>query len=326
MKTDKEYPATHSMSTAWYFVDKDDNVAIFDIEDNGPIPTEASKSDSSISELCFDDPIVNTDGTKRLNFTDEQVELMFKGAWQPEVKDDFYWSDDVFQIDLLREGEFLDYLAKHQKKKRESWDHSMEPICLSKKLGIYLVDLDGYSFGKGLNNPHAKYLIESGIILRFCACPYYDSFTDEWERYDKFYPEANCPYYLYSNDWDAFFAHRRLNVPLHPMKLSQMPEHLKNKITRVNLRFSESEKVQIASETPCYQTSWDDGFGCLVTPEGAVYLEVEMPSGEMVFVRNDEVSRIGGTIPEGLPLILPASQVEILKTLDINKSFKSRKE
>ena len=79
MKTDKEYPATHSMSTAWYFVDKDDNVAIFDIEDNGPIPTEASKSDSSISELCFDDPIVNTDGTKRLNFTDEQVELMLVG-------------------------------------------------------------------------------------------------------------------------------------------------------------------------------------------------------------------------------------------------------
>ena len=28
MKTDKESPATHSMSTAWYMVDDDDNVAI----------------------------------------------------------------------------------------------------------------------------------------------------------------------------------------------------------------------------------------------------------------------------------------------------------
>lgn len=28
MLLDKEYPATHSMSTAWYMVDDDDNVAI----------------------------------------------------------------------------------------------------------------------------------------------------------------------------------------------------------------------------------------------------------------------------------------------------------
>ena len=34
MKTNKEYPATHSMSTAWYCVDEDGNVGIFDIDDN----------------------------------------------------------------------------------------------------------------------------------------------------------------------------------------------------------------------------------------------------------------------------------------------------
>lgn len=33
MKLFKEYPATHSMSTAWYCVDEDGNVWIFDIED-----------------------------------------------------------------------------------------------------------------------------------------------------------------------------------------------------------------------------------------------------------------------------------------------------
>lgn len=38
MKTDKEYPATHSMSTAWYCADEEGNVAIIDIEDDGPVP------------------------------------------------------------------------------------------------------------------------------------------------------------------------------------------------------------------------------------------------------------------------------------------------
>lgn len=38
MKTDKEYPATYSMSTAWYCTDEERNVAIIDIEDEGPVP------------------------------------------------------------------------------------------------------------------------------------------------------------------------------------------------------------------------------------------------------------------------------------------------
>ena len=38
MKIDKEYPATHSMDTAWYCVDEDGNVGIFQIDENGPVP------------------------------------------------------------------------------------------------------------------------------------------------------------------------------------------------------------------------------------------------------------------------------------------------
>ena len=38
MLLDKEYPATHSMSTAWYMVDDDDNVAIIEYNENGPVP------------------------------------------------------------------------------------------------------------------------------------------------------------------------------------------------------------------------------------------------------------------------------------------------
>lgn len=36
MKTNTEYPATHSMSTAWYIVADDGNVGILDYNENGP--------------------------------------------------------------------------------------------------------------------------------------------------------------------------------------------------------------------------------------------------------------------------------------------------
>lgn len=38
MKFDKEYPATHSMETAWYAADEDGNIALIMYNDNGPVP------------------------------------------------------------------------------------------------------------------------------------------------------------------------------------------------------------------------------------------------------------------------------------------------
>ena len=38
MKKNKEYPATHSMDTAWFACDLDGNIAIFQFEENGPGP------------------------------------------------------------------------------------------------------------------------------------------------------------------------------------------------------------------------------------------------------------------------------------------------
>lgn len=38
MKFDKEYPAIHSMETAWYAADEDGNVALIMYNDNGPVP------------------------------------------------------------------------------------------------------------------------------------------------------------------------------------------------------------------------------------------------------------------------------------------------
>ena len=51
MKTDKEYPATHSMATAWYMVDDDDNVAIIEYNENGPVPCDVPEE--ATEDLLF---------------------------------------------------------------------------------------------------------------------------------------------------------------------------------------------------------------------------------------------------------------------------------
>jgi hypothetical protein len=87
-------------------------------------------------------------------------------------------------------------------------------------------------------------------------------------------------------------------VPKNPVKLSQMPEHLRDKITRLNLRFSESQAIQIAAETPCYQSIYHDDYP---SDNGYYYAEAIMPSGERVLVLNTETKNI----PAGIPMIRP---------------------
>ena len=77
-----------------------------------------------------------------------------------------------------------------------------------------------------------------------------------------------------------------------------MPAHLRDKITRLNLRFSDSEAIQIAAEIPCYQSIYHDDFR---SDNGYYYAEAIMPSGERVLVLNTE----NKNLPEGIPLIRP---------------------
>lgn len=294
----KEYPATHSMSTSWFFVDKDDNIAIFDIHDNGPVPVEALDTDEGIETLCFDSPVVsNSDGLKVLNLTDEQVELMLSGLWTTRTDDHPYWFDEIFHIDVNREKEFLDYLSVQQKKVKDDWDDRFQPVCLSRKLGYYMVSLDEDD-DRVKENPHVRFLFESGIVLRYCGRPEYDNFGEQWENFTEFYAQGSCPYYLYDNDYLAEEPHKRVGVPQYPVKLSQMPAHLRDKITRLNLRFSDSEAIQIAAEIPCYQSIYHDDFR---SDNGYYYAEAIMPSGERVLVLNME----NKNLPEGIPLIRP---------------------
>ena len=139
--------------------------------------------------------------------------------------------------------------------------------------------------------------------------PDYDNLFYAYEE-EEVPASDSCPYYLYGNDYDEFYPHKRYAAPKYPMKLSQMPSHLHDKVLRLDLNFSECESIQIAHELPCYSYgSWTS----LQSPEGYSYYEDQMPSGEVVYCLDCENEEFVRNLPENVPRIL--SREQALKTL-----------
>ena len=131
MKTDKEYPATHSMWTAWFAIDIDGNVAIMECDDNGPAPIEAPKDETSDSLLLE----TLTDSENRIKYTDEQLLLMMKSSITPKeyTRDDYNFENiwgNICQIN----PEKLPLLKEAAAQNSEN-----VLICLSENLNLWYV-------------------------------------------------------------------------------------------------------------------------------------------------------------------------------------------
>ncbi len=245
MRIDKEYPATHSMSTAWYVSDEEDNVAIMDYNDNGPVPWETEQTciESLIYGHCEN---YDTDDFIPIDLTDDQIDDLMENPHQPE--DENLWFDCIFEIDLEEEHDFLE-LAKNP-------DIQIE-LCISKKRGLYSVDCYDSTEKRGkkyvaIESSTLKKIIDRGMIKQIYKAK--DFFiNDEW-RDDKLHFErqfTSAPYYIYKQPyWNELLA-ERLNIPLNPVKLNQFPIALRNRVFRVPIKFRECKQFQIAEWTPC---------------------------------------------------------------------------
>ena len=83
MKIDKEYPATHSMSTAWYLVDDEGHVGIMDYNEHGPVPWGIGENSTMDLVLQIEYDSDNTEVMFKL--TDEQVLEILASAQKPKV-------------------------------------------------------------------------------------------------------------------------------------------------------------------------------------------------------------------------------------------------
>lgn len=126
MKTDKEYPATHSMSTAWYVADEEGNVAIIDYNENGPVPWETEQE--SIEDLVFGHEEEND--YIPINLTSDQINDLITNPRTPKIDEDvcFY---SVLRIDKKQAVSFIKSLKKT----------SIKYFNISKEQSLYMVDM-----------------------------------------------------------------------------------------------------------------------------------------------------------------------------------------
>lgn len=256
MKTYKEYPATHSMSTAWYVADEEGNVGIIDFNENGPVPWETEET--CIEELVYG----HEENYKNKRFlpialTDEQIDDLMENPHSPE--EEKFWYDCIVQIDLEKETAFFE-LAKNQ-------DFEIE-LCVSKERGLYGIDAYHCTSESEINGRYQilhssslKKMIEQGIILQvFDRINYWmnDEWVDDVIVHKKEFSKA--PYYLFHQPYWTEELPICMNVPKHPVKIEQFPKELKERVLRIPVIFKETESFQIAKWHPCSMSSNDTQY------------------------------------------------------------------
>ena len=222
MKGKKEYPATHSMSTAWYAADEEGNVAIIDYNENGPVPWEYEQT--SIEELVFGHD--ELDKFIRINLTKEQIfELL-------EDSDRNYGLYSVIQIDNAQKQSF----------KKRMKDAKVSCVLISEEEGLFLIDR--YDF----ENAFPKMMWSNRIYN------VKDFDIDEEYKDGKIAFKGNfqsAPYFIYAQPYNPDFLTERLNIPDNPVKLDQFPEPFRQRVPILPVRFRDSQKLQIAEWIPC---------------------------------------------------------------------------
>lgn len=182
MITDKEYPATHSLDTAWYCVDEEGNVGIVSIEENGPIPEEWEQGLEANDMFWHDFSTIGIDGIRDLSLTPAQIEMMLLPLEMPDI-----WEESKYELmikDTKTDTSWVKYYHN------ASWDEVIIKIDMS-KLSILmeaasmdedsydLISLsrkEGYFFVQFANNKKGVDLLEKNnvVLAKFKAPKFED--------------------------------------------------------------------------------------------------------------------------------------------------------
>jgi hypothetical protein len=251
------------MATAWYCVDEEGNVGVFEIEDNGPKP-EGWEEDLDVNDLFwYDFSCEGEDGIKDLCLTPEQIKPLLKPLNAPdkwehkkmtctsylsggrkEVTEHSYfynasWNDVIIKIDM----EKLQLLLQAVSRDKD------DIVCLSRNDGYFFVDFS-------MNQEGVELLEKHNVVLARYHAPYY--YYEDWEtdtnvlaqREDEY---NRMPIFIYQQDyWPSEGAATRMSNPANPMKKEQLPQKIRVRITQLPVKFREAKTIQLAEFLPVY--------------------------------------------------------------------------
>lgn len=256
MIIDREYAATHSMSTAWYVVDDEGNVGIIDYNENGPVPWGVEQT--CIEELMSGhDEGSNMNNYIRFNLSERQILDMFKKPIKPE--EEKLWYLCAVRIDKKKKERFLELCKNDDISEYHNF-------CYSDNMGLYDFDAFDCVHDKNCNDApiHGtlKTMLDEGIILEVYEKQNMDIF-DEWVGGEVSFEKSfdKSPYYIYKQPYSPEILATRLHVPANPVKEEQIPSCFRHRLHRIPGSFRVIEKLQIAQYYPCDVSSLsDDGL------------------------------------------------------------------
>ena len=290
MLIDKEYPATHSMTTAWFAIDEDGNVAIMECDDNGPAPV-GIEVDQYAPDL-FEESLISKE--KRIAYTDEQLlRLMSNSATPLELAEK--WKDKDFShiFDSLCE---IDPAKTELLKEAASLSEMNVLHCVSPRLNLWYIDFGPpYYINENERdtikeeaNEYAKTLYKrlftDGVLLKVVKL-YFDLDRENNDKISHGYLRlADTAFSLYHQEYDDRYPSERVNdapsdIAVHE---SQLSDAIRDKAIRLPLKFSEHDRIQLAAYVASYFYGSNDEW--LVDGETAQI--VKLPDGNFYFVGN----------------------------------------
>lgn len=277
MKTNTEYPATHSMSTAWYIVDDDGNVGILDYNENGPVPNGVAES--GLSELVwglYDDEKKYKQIPIKLSI-DQIRENLSKGHSQ---KDEVYWIDRIVKIKVDQTERF------RQLCNNKAFN---ECICISEEEGYYIIDAMycvDFDTNIVIEGSPLDTMLKEGIIEK--VYNYFDFYND-----DTFNQGTNRPIHSKQYDSSSFFIYHqpywedflpeKMSSPTHPVKIAQFPDEVKEKFHHIPGNFYEIDTFQIAEFYP--SKCWANSY---VIIDGCKYILLPLPDGTEAYLLTED--------------------------------------
>lgn len=255
MKTDKEYPATHSMETSWFAIDAEGNVAIADFGDDGPVPSFVG-----YNQICFSEVIFTTmagyegKGIPCMNFTDEQIDKMLsysKPTKEIEAYDKHYFFDGIIEIDGAYKQE-IEQMILEDKEKEE---HEFCRLSPDRLLYYSNCDFSEYPF-----------------VMRHVK-NFYEFYIDgDNEIYFS-------PFYYYKQEWLNFPSVKQ-STPTHPFESGQLPQSVVDKAVKLPIKFKDEKYIQFAKYFNFI--TWGEN-GCFHTKDDKYYFMMKDENNQVVF-------------------------------------------
>lgn len=260
------------MSTSWFGIDQDGKVAVFNFEDNGPVP-QFVPSESSMEELLTEVfPNKSEDGGYYLNFNDNQCTKIEKDLVPTKTENLSF--DMVVRINPTMTNEFIKTCLSQFNRH----DYSYPYVCISKSRGLYIVDF--YNWGKSAINR----LVKNEVILQanMFDCLIWGNLS-EGEDEHRVRPES-YPVYIFEQPYDTNNLIECTSVPEYPLTENQLSSVARSRALRLPISFDKGSKIQIAEHYPsgvyCETESIYDGN------REVGYLKLPLGKGQSGKIRN----------------------------------------